>query len=196
MRSPAPLTPGARVWSFWGGTGARPGAPRRPRAPRRGDRFLAQDAQGASPVWARAHQGDARRLPVATGCVDGVWAKASLLHLQRDDVARALTEVRRILRPGGILFVSRERAAARDDGDGTLRLPRASSNTGPMRTSTRSDGRSRLRRADAHDGRRDPRHLADATHAPSLIGRRVSGTSRRGSSREDAGRARLDQACR
>ena len=51
-------------------------------------------------------QGDARRLPVATGCIDGVWAKASLLHLQRDDVARALTEVRRILRPGGILFVS------------------------------------------------------------------------------------------
>jgi ubiquinone/menaquinone biosynthesis C-methylase UbiE len=51
-------------------------------------------------------QGDARRIPLATASVDGVWAKASLLHLQRDDVAVALTDVRRILRPGGMLFVS------------------------------------------------------------------------------------------
>ena len=51
-------------------------------------------------------QGDARRVPLATASVDGVWAKASLLHLQRDDVAVALAEVRRILRPGGVLFVS------------------------------------------------------------------------------------------
>ena len=34
-------------------------------------------------------QGDARRVPLATASVDGVWAKASLLHLQRDDVALA-----------------------------------------------------------------------------------------------------------
>jgi ubiquinone/menaquinone biosynthesis C-methylase UbiE len=51
-------------------------------------------------------QGDARRLPVATTSIDGVWAKASLLHLQRDDVALALAEVRRVLSPGGVLFVS------------------------------------------------------------------------------------------
>lgn len=51
-------------------------------------------------------QGDARRLPVATGGVDGVWAKASLLHLQRDDAGRSLDEVRRILRPAGILFLA------------------------------------------------------------------------------------------
>jgi len=51
-------------------------------------------------------QGDARRLPVATGCVDGIWAKASLLHLRRDDAVLALAEIRRTLRPGGILFVS------------------------------------------------------------------------------------------
>ena len=51
-------------------------------------------------------QGDARRLPVTTGGVDGVWAKASLLHLQRDDAGRALDEVRRILRPAGILFLA------------------------------------------------------------------------------------------
>ena len=51
-------------------------------------------------------QGDARRQPLATARVDGVWAKASLLHLQRDDAALALAEVRRTLRPGGVLFVS------------------------------------------------------------------------------------------
>jgi ubiquinone/menaquinone biosynthesis C-methylase UbiE len=51
-------------------------------------------------------QGDARRLPLATASVDGVWAKASLLHLQREDVAVALADVGRILRPGGVLFVS------------------------------------------------------------------------------------------
>ena len=51
-------------------------------------------------------QADARRLPVQTGCVDGVWAKASLLHLQRHDAARALDEVRRVLRPAGILFLA------------------------------------------------------------------------------------------
>jgi ubiquinone/menaquinone biosynthesis C-methylase UbiE len=51
-------------------------------------------------------QGDARRLPLAAGGVHGVWAKASLLHLQRHDAMRALADVRRILRPGGMLFVS------------------------------------------------------------------------------------------
>ena len=51
-------------------------------------------------------QGDARRLPLASHSVDGAWAKASLLHLQCDDAALALAEVRRILRPGGVLFVS------------------------------------------------------------------------------------------
>jgi ubiquinone/menaquinone biosynthesis C-methylase UbiE len=51
-------------------------------------------------------QGDARRLPLATASVDGAWAKASLLHLERDDAIRALAEVRRVLRPHGVLFIS------------------------------------------------------------------------------------------
>jgi SAM-dependent methyltransferase len=50
--------------------------------------------------------GDARRLPIATGGVDGVWANASLLHLTRVDAMRALGEVRRIVRPGGVLFIT------------------------------------------------------------------------------------------
>jgi SAM-dependent methyltransferase len=51
-------------------------------------------------------QGDARRLPLATGCVDAIWANASLLHLADDDALRALQEVRRVLRPGGVLYLA------------------------------------------------------------------------------------------
>lgn len=51
-------------------------------------------------------QGDARLLPLPTGSVDGVWANASLLHLQRDDAGRALDEARRVLRENGVLYVS------------------------------------------------------------------------------------------
>ena len=51
-------------------------------------------------------QGDARRLPFGDEAVAGVWAKASLLHLSRTDAQRALDEVRRVLRPAGLLFVS------------------------------------------------------------------------------------------
>jgi SAM-dependent methyltransferase len=51
-------------------------------------------------------QGDARRLPLATASVDGVWANASLLHLRRDDAGRALAEARRVLRANGVLYVS------------------------------------------------------------------------------------------
>jgi len=60
-------------------------------------------------------RGDMRRLPVATGSVDGVWALASLLHLPRDDVDDALSEFARVCRPGGTLF------CAVKHGDGTVR---------------------------------------------------------------------------
>ncbi len=50
--------------------------------------------------------GDQRWLPVATASLDGVWASASLLHLPKADMPVALAEVRRVLRPGGALFVS------------------------------------------------------------------------------------------
>ena len=51
-------------------------------------------------------QADARRLPLATASVDGVWANASLLHLTRADAERALDGLRRIVRPEGLLHVS------------------------------------------------------------------------------------------
>ncbi len=37
---------------------------------------------------------------------DGIWACASLLHLRRADLPRALTQIRHSLRESGVLFVS------------------------------------------------------------------------------------------
>jgi SAM-dependent methyltransferase len=51
-------------------------------------------------------QADARRLPLATASVDGVWANASLLHLTRAHAERALDGLRRVVRPEGLLHVS------------------------------------------------------------------------------------------
>ncbi|WP_255149014.1 class I SAM-dependent methyltransferase [Halorarius halobius] len=55
---------------------------------------------------ARFAQGDLRALPLATDSVDGVWAAASLLHVPREDVDAALSELHRVTRPGGALFAS------------------------------------------------------------------------------------------
>ncbi len=48
---------------------------------------------------------DMRRLPIADGCADGCFVCASLLHLPRTQAAQALLEFRRVLRPGGALYV-------------------------------------------------------------------------------------------
>lgn len=50
-------------------------------------------------------QGDMRRLPFA-GRFDGLWANASLLHLPRAEAPAALSEMRRALRPDGVLYLS------------------------------------------------------------------------------------------
>lgn len=59
-------------------------------------------ADGAAPVV----MADQRRLPVAAASLHGVWACASLLHLPKTDMATALREIHRVLRPDGALFVS------------------------------------------------------------------------------------------
>ncbi|MCJ7552211.1 MAG: class I SAM-dependent methyltransferase [Anaerolineae bacterium] len=47
------------------------------------------------------------RGPAFRGTVfDGVWSNAAMLHLQKTSVPGALAEVRRILKPGGVFFVS------------------------------------------------------------------------------------------
>src|SRR5690606_16347456 len=40
---------------------------------------------------------------------DGVWACASLLHLRRTDIPRALSRIRQALRGAGVIFVSMQK---------------------------------------------------------------------------------------
>jgi len=51
-------------------------------------------------------RGDALHLPFGAESFNGVWAAASLLHLTVDEVGSALSEMTRVLRPGGILYCS------------------------------------------------------------------------------------------
>jgi SAM-dependent methyltransferase len=52
-------------------------------------------------------QADLRRLPFAAGCLDGIWACASLLHLPGEQFAAALADLARLLRrPVGLLYLS------------------------------------------------------------------------------------------
>ena len=50
-------------------------------------------------------QADMRALPIGSG-VNGLWVSASLLHLERADVPGALGGFRRLLAPGGWLYLS------------------------------------------------------------------------------------------
>lgn len=50
--------------------------------------------------------GDIRDMPFEDGTFDGVWAMASLVHLDHAGVEEALAEIRRVMKPGGWLFVT------------------------------------------------------------------------------------------
>jgi SAM-dependent methyltransferase len=50
--------------------------------------------------------GDMRDPPFSDRSFDGVWAAASLLHLELEEVVPTLTGLRRLLEPGGVLFTS------------------------------------------------------------------------------------------
>ena len=52
-------------------------------------------------------QAELRNPPLASERFDGIWACASLLHLPRTDLNRALAELVRLLRqPGGVLYLA------------------------------------------------------------------------------------------
>ena len=56
---------------------------------------------------ARFVQADLRRPPFAPQRFDGIWARASLLHMPRAGFDRALAELVRLLRkPGGVLYLA------------------------------------------------------------------------------------------
>lgn len=50
--------------------------------------------------------GDLRKPPFPPQTFDGLWAAASLLHLERDEILPALSELRRLLPAAGIFFAS------------------------------------------------------------------------------------------
>ena len=63
---------------------------------------------------ARPHQlplllGDMRHLPMRAGALDGLWVCASFLHIPKHDAPAVLGELRRVLRLGGVLFISIKR---------------------------------------------------------------------------------------
>lgn len=51
-------------------------------------------------------QGDFRHIPTGDGLYDGVWANASLIYLTQDDLHKALLEVNRVMKQGGVFFCS------------------------------------------------------------------------------------------
>ena len=50
-------------------------------------------------------QGDLRALPLATGCLDGIWNVASMLHVPERETPTVLHEFRRVLKPLGSLVL-------------------------------------------------------------------------------------------
>jgi SAM-dependent methyltransferase len=61
------------------------------------------------------HEADLRALPLAGGSVDGVLAWYSLIHCDAGELAEALVELTRVLRPGGVLLTGFQ------SGDGPVR---------------------------------------------------------------------------
>jgi ubiquinone/menaquinone biosynthesis C-methylase UbiE len=59
-----------------------------------------QTAPGCSFVHA-----DLRSLPLADNCVDGIWCCATLLHLKRSEVIKALLEFKRVLRVNAPCYI-------------------------------------------------------------------------------------------
>ena len=57
-------------------------------------------------ITGRRVQADMSQLPFQPDCLAGVWACASLLHLDRDQLIPALSDIRQVLVSRGALFVS------------------------------------------------------------------------------------------
>lgn len=66
---------------------------------------MLQRARQAEPVGTFV-AGDALSLPIPPSSLDGVWAMASLVHLDTAQTLAALEEVARVLRPSGAAFIS------------------------------------------------------------------------------------------
>jgi ubiquinone/menaquinone biosynthesis C-methylase UbiE len=87
------------------------------------DRSLGMLVEAQRRVQAGFACADMRRIPLASGSIDGIWMCASLLHIPRIDVPDVLSEIHRILRTNGILFISVRQGNGEEwsDSDGGLR---------------------------------------------------------------------------
>jgi SAM-dependent methyltransferase len=65
--------------------------------------------QARTRVRGRLVRADVRVLPFPDDSFDAVWCMAVLLHLPKADAPAALVELRRVLRPGGLLAVTLKR---------------------------------------------------------------------------------------
>lgn len=57
-------------------------------------------------VFSPLVRADFRQIPFPDNSLDGVWACASFLHVRREDMASALAECRRVLKPDGLLALA------------------------------------------------------------------------------------------
>ena len=89
-------------------------------------RLLAEAKARCADPKARFVLGDIRRLPLPDGCARGVWSNSTLLHLDAEGRGGAVREFRRVLVPGGALFITTSHGAGR-------RLPRPSATPGLSR---------------------------------------------------------------
>ncbi len=78
-------------------------------------------AQASSLAHGSLLQMDMRRLGLQAGQFQGVWCCASLLHLPKRRAPLALAEMRRVLLPSGVLFLSVQEGA----GEGWEKCPYA-----------------------------------------------------------------------
>ena len=58
-----------------------------------------------STLGLRAVQADATRLPFEDNTFDAAWSMSTLMHLPKEDFGSALQELRRVVRPGGIVDI-------------------------------------------------------------------------------------------
>jgi SAM-dependent methyltransferase len=65
--------------------------------------FAASQTPDSLASWLVA---DLRHIPFNNGCARGIWTVAALLHLDPEGQAHALREFKRLLSPGGALFIS------------------------------------------------------------------------------------------
>ncbi len=73
-----------------------------------GCRYLGIDLAGRTAAWVRARglaavQASALRLPLHDRSVGAVWSMSTLMHLPGNGLEGALAEIRRVLRPGGLV---------------------------------------------------------------------------------------------